>query len=959
MARDIGKARKADLSGHFAGEQHDALAPLVRFLIGARQLNDVEEGKTPGSGDTSLNLAAASGTDTEAYPAAHVMNNGHEGNGHTKPPAGELAPAPEAETDVFGDEVLRQPEQELTPASLEDVRDDAPAPGHETAIDVAPVSSSDTVHDDTLRAEPEGALAPEPEAAPISLDATEPGFALAPEAEEVSAADTVFDTRLPELEAAPPPVMPEAETRILTPRDVKREQELAPETEKLETGKLKLAPEDMGEPAVEEETSVVKNADDPEKITTKVDPNSAAAKAPQSGVMRDTVNFYNQTQALRDLLDGSPRPVPALPPGTMTTKIPAPGKPISRPDLEPLESDAGADELPVLGESLEPADLEPPAPPAPVPQPVQDDQDEQTRAFLRDEIAPVHSDTDEAPELPAAEESETADRKDTDRFRLADLRPADLPVPEGTDKIEKQPAPEGEPLLVAPEADAARRDTQKFFVSDLIGVATFKPAPKPVPLADESEPEEAAASSGSTTGSDTALDKTSSETESEPRPAAPLPRAREVATDFVVPRADSGTRIVPEMVAARTPAKPSEKITEKVKQEAANDTDKLPSPAEPQGGEETPVKKITDALTRRMRQERDETRKLIDEAEGVLLKLRQTPTSTRQARVEVAPAPSLSGLPAAPPPLPAAAEASSSAAQGLPPLEDIASATIHDLRLAEELLEASKAISAAQSTESKASAVLREVPAEPQGLTLRKALSQRDGNGHFKPAAETAASLEASGEPDGADVLTRIEQRLGGAARSLDEILNSTSAALKRVTGEITREEMEERRRAREQSRRPSRRDVLRSSLLDEEFASGLGDEPLPEKDPYEGLSLDELVAAASSLRQAVHDRDERVSRRRTASGRAIVEEEPLSRRTSARLAASALAEELERVRTEAIRRSTRVQNARESAKIAREDIGLELTQGPLWQTLVGIGGVTLFLTGLFIWVWYMMATRV
>ncbi|KAA0217998.1 hypothetical protein EDM80_02240 [bacterium] len=958
MARDIGKARKADLSGHFAGEQHDALAPLVRFLIGARQLNDVEEGKTPGSGDTSLNLAAASGTDTEAYPAAHVMNNGHEGNGHARPPAGELAPAPEAETDVFGDEILRQPEQELTPAPLEAAPDDAPTPGNETAIDVAPVSSSDTVHDDTLRAEPESALAPEPEAAPLSLDATEPGFALAPEAEEVSAADTVFDTRLPEPEAAPPTVRPEAETRILTPREVKREQELSPETDKLETGKLKLAPEDMGEPAVEEETSVVKSADDPEKITTKVDPNSAAAKAPQGGVMRDTVNFYNQTQALRDLLDGSPRPVPALPPGTTTTKIPVPGRPIAQADLVPLENDAGQDELPVLGESLEPADIEPPAPAPPVPQAVQDEHDEQTRAFLRDEIAPVHSDTDEAPELPAAEESEAADRKDTDRFRLADLRPADLPVPEGTDKIEKPPARAGEPLLVAPEADAARRDTQKFFVSDLIGVATFKPAPKPVPLADDSDPDEAAVSSGSTTGSDTALDRTSSETESEPRPAAPLPKAREVETDFVVPRPDSGTRIVPELVSARAPAKPSEKITEKVKQEEAKDTDKLPPPVEPEESAETPVRKITDALTRRMRQERDETRKLIDEAEGVLLKLRQTPTSTRQARVEAAPAPARSERAAVPPPMPEAAEAPSAAA-GLPPLEEIASATIHDLRLAEELLEASKAISAAQSTESKASAVLREVPAEPQGLTLRKALSQRDGNGHARPVAEPDMARAPSGEPDGADVLTRIEQRLGGAARSLDEILNSTSAALKRVTGEISREELEERRRAREQSRRPSRKDVLRSSLLDEEFASGLGDEPLPDKDPYEGLSLDELVAAASSLRQAVHERDERASRRRTASGRAIVEEEPLSRRTSARLAASALAEELERVRTEAIRRSTRVQSARESANIPRQDIGLELTQGPLWQTLVGIGGVTLFLTGLFIWVWYMMATRV
>ena len=36
--REIGKAKKGDLNGHFAGEQHDAVAPLVRFLVNARQM---------------------------------------------------------------------------------------------------------------------------------------------------------------------------------------------------------------------------------------------------------------------------------------------------------------------------------------------------------------------------------------------------------------------------------------------------------------------------------------------------------------------------------------------------------------------------------------------------------------------------------------------------------------------------------------------------------------------------------------------------------------------------------------------------------------------------------------------------------------------------------------------------------------------------------------------------------
>lgn len=68
----------------------------------------------------------------------------------------------------------------------------------------------------------------------------------------------------------------------------------------------------------------------------------------------------------------------------------------------------------------------------------------------------------------------------------------------------------------------------------------------------------------------------------------------------------------------------------------------------PSAESDSPVKKITDALTRRLRQERDETRKLIEEAEGVLLRLRQTPVSARQPKVEAPPAPQISAAQAEP-----------------------------------------------------------------------------------------------------------------------------------------------------------------------------------------------------------------------------------------------------------------------------------------------------------------------
>ncbi len=981
--REIGKAKKGDLNGHFAGEQHDAVAPLVRFLVNARQISEVEEGRAL-SNDGTVVISARS-QDTEAFPAViqRVQGNGHSGNGHSGNGHTEISLAPEGmepqpETDLFGDPV--EPQLQV---------------GSETALDLAPASSGDTVHDTEL------APHAEPESQPLSLDATEPGMML-----DSPASDTVFDTRLepetPAQESAPNPTppSPEAKTRIMTPRDVKpRAQELAPQELKIETGAIsRLSPEDdLLSHDAEDETSAEKKGAEAEKITTKVEPKPAPAQPGQ--VVRDTVNFYNQTMALRDLLESNARPAPNAVP-IATQKLPgpndAPGAPLATHKIPPppeLARAAEARAKPASAPAIMPLEVEPEPPvaaPVSAMEPALDVADAPSLDSLEPtamgEFEGAEPDTDstatrevkalpaEAPALSASDDHDEADRKDTDRFNLADLRPAELAQPEGTDKIDKSEFPREaeEPMRVADEDTASRRDTQRFFVSDLVGVATFKPAPKPVPLSDDVEDRDLT-SSGSTTGMEASLDKTSSGTD-EVEAAPPLPAPAVVKTDFAKPPVHSGTRIIPEYGApAPVQAAPkrtgsgrlrasdsqsAEKITEKVKQQeqppVSHDTDRVPAQS---AESDSPVKKITDALTRRLRQERDETRKLIEEAEGVLLRLRQTPVSARQPRVEAAPPvlvspaePELPPVEARPEPVPAhiddnepqpSAEPEEAFA-GLPPLEDVASATIHDLRLAEELLETSKALAA------------------------RKPESGRG------PAAESAPSDNGNGHDD---PLLRIERRLGGAAARVDEILSSTSAALERVTGALTREEFEERMRAREGERKPL---SLRKALSGAAIAA-----QEPEPDPYAEMSLSDLVSASSSgraqeaaavgapIEQRAVEEDAREARAknsrrilddepgepRSQSGRRIFEEEPLSRRTSARLAASSLSDDLSELLSQAAR-STRIHNAPKSDNIPREEANLELTEGPLWQSLLGIAGMSAFLVALLVWVWFLIASR-
>ena len=79
--REHGKAKKADLSGHFAGEQHDAVAPLARFLVNARQISEIEDGRALGNDGTVVMPARSQDTEAFAPLLQRAQDNGN-GNGH-------------------------------------------------------------------------------------------------------------------------------------------------------------------------------------------------------------------------------------------------------------------------------------------------------------------------------------------------------------------------------------------------------------------------------------------------------------------------------------------------------------------------------------------------------------------------------------------------------------------------------------------------------------------------------------------------------------------------------------------------------------------------------------------------------------------------------------------------------------------------------------------------------------
>ncbi len=891
MPRDLGKAKRDDLTGHFPGESADHVSGFATFLEGSGQLQPADTGSfEDGNGDNGRHGS----TDTEIAPYPG-------GNGHRTMPAA---------SDTVFDE---QPFAEMTPEPM-----------------------------DTAFMEPEPLLSPEPmhspaplapSAQPMSLD-VEPGELQSLDLSPVQELDSVPDLTSPELDTIDT-LDEEDETDYATAKQRKSLPTVRPRTDELpggkrpynpaerDTGMLEMQAEHLPEQdrlsvndllsdadSGEEETGlVVREGRDPEdeKITSKVDPRMDLDPRNPQSVVRDTVNFYNQTQSLNNTRgpQGPLRqPFPTISPNVVNSGQPLDLEPALEPDLAP--------------QPLEPAALD------------------------------------------AVDDIDEADRQDTDKFREEDRRPPRLPQPTGSEAATRIVASRGNepPQLdaVAPERHASGRDTQKFYVADILSRSETAAA-KSGETSGELQPADSGPPPGKQLGaSDTAADystRSRAERKRAERPDAgqqpePLPEPERVHTDFKQ-RAEyvASQRLVPELFAPDT-AEPDasffdseleasldtdaelddeldtqdeytdrepdpqgkDRITERVIKKPASEPaapviedqernfypdepevsvadvaePAVAEPPLPRGGttlrptlaehrpsdRRKPVsaasasgrkapesgRRITDALARRVREERQETMRLIQQAEEVAARLR---TASEQSRTDLE---AVSTRRAAP---------SADTAIEAPAVSE--SADLHDT---DEF----------------------EVVPQPAPVT---------------PPAEDAASTRPTGTtrsgrkrvPTRAigDLVDRIEHKLGGTPASLEDIIREASQRLDGVE--------------------------------------------LPLARPALPADLDELVAASSALREAVEAEWE--EDRRSGTHTAV----PVA------AASGRLSGDLESIWEEVDSRGRTGEIEGHLAGVAvSEDIGIGWTQEALWKTLVGISGVTFALGALFVYVLYSIFSR-
>ncbi|MBK8207174.1 MAG: hypothetical protein IPK87_10380 [Planctomycetes bacterium] len=892
MPRDLGKAKRDDLTGHFPGESAEHVSGFATFLEGSGQLQRADAGSfEDGNGDNGRHGS----TDTEVAPYPG-------GNGRR--------PVPAAQDTVFDE----QPFAEMTPEPMEPM--------------------------DAGFMEPEPLLSPEPlapAAQPMSLDA-EPADLQSMDLSPVQELDSVPDLTSPELDTIDS-AEEEDETDYATAKQRKSLPTVRPRTDELpggkrpydpaqrDTGMLEMQAErlpehdrlsvndlrsdaDSGNDSSEEETGLVvregRDTED-EKITSKVDPRiDLDPRNPQS-VVRDTVNFYNQTQSLNNTRgpQGSQRqPFPTISPNAVNSGRPLDLEPSLEPDLAP--------------EPMEPAALD------------------------------------------AVDDIDEADRQDTDKFREEDRRPPRLPQPTGSEAATRIVAGRGNepPQLdaVAPERQAAGKDTQKFYVADILSKSEPAQA-KSGDTSGELQPADSGPPPGKQLGtSDTAADystrsraerKRAERTDTGQRPE-PLPEPERVHTDFKQ-RAEyaSSERLVPELftpdsaepdasffdseIAAsldsddldaedeHTDREPlpqtKDRITERVLKKPASepaapviaaseenrernfypdepeisvaDFDDLAAaePPPPRGGttlrpslpehvsaqrpsdRRQPVaasasarkapesgRRITDALARRVREEREETMRLIQQAEEVAARLR---TASEQSRTDLE-----------------AVSARRAAASADTAFEEPVPGTdVHDT---DEFATIPPTPAVAPQTES---------TTDPESTSTRRSARKR-------------VPTRAIG-----DLVDRIEHKLGGTPASLEDIIREASQRLDGV-------------------------------------------EP-PAAQPAVDADVDELVAASSALREAVE---------------AEWEEDRLSGTHAAVPAAAVsgrLSGDLESIWEEVDSRGPTGEIEGHMAGIAAsEEIGIGWTQEALWKTLVGISGVTFALGALFVYVLYTIFSR-
>lgn len=499
--------------------------------------------------------------------------------------------------------------------------------------------------------ESSGRLEPADEIQPASSDAssgdtegiealkrdTEPSPLLAPEP-----LDNGHDTDV----LVPDPVPQALEPSLATPNAL---QPVSDDTGMLELDRedtvrdpdLALLPEDK-----DDDTSLKNDDEGEEKITAKVHPPVESLNRQPDPLLRDTVNFFNQTQNFSTARGGGINPTQSI-------------------SVDPDESRGGTTIRPISPQNL------------PVESSIEDADRRDTDKFNEDDRRPPTppQPTGSEPELSAestngeleaiADES-LASGKDTQKFFVADLAPK---AADDTDSslantvelrafnrdqvvsspvIEDDPLPEAEtprvadsPLLEpsAPVAASNDSDIELTAEPDLESLESIdqesvgsSTEPDMIETSDQST-EVSPAPSNEPTPTNAETTEPPTRTVSRPvipKATRPLPAPEDVE-DFEPPRATASQAIAPEYEASNVT--PLEPINESEPNDAGetvlvqpNDDERPTGNVSPRPGQEhttrrSKIRRITDNLTRRIEEERQETVALLRDAENLVRRL--------------------------------------------------------------------------------------------------------------------------------------------------------------------------------------------------------------------------------------------------------------------------------------------------------------------------------------------------
>ncbi|MCF6228122.1 MAG: hypothetical protein L3J82_05570 [Planctomycetes bacterium] len=821
---------------------------------------------------------------------------------------------------------------QLVPPAAEGKDTEISSRQENTETGIAPVEaaalSTETLEEPLLMGiEPEELLVPEPATLgaelspePASLEAmTEP-----------TSLDSVPDLTSPELDHLEededftdmPETLPASGS---LPTIAPEPQEITPSGQR-DTGLLEmdgappsvdasLKPEDLGiDPEEEEEeTSIQAEDEEAEKITSKVEHNRR--DDPDSSA-RDTVNFYNQTQRMpgtrainRDELDERA--------AEGTTALGA--MPHDEPELDDMAEEIGFDDEPLseppLVEAI-PADID-------------------------------LSDATPVSDLPAVAESES-ERKDTQKFFVADI-------------------------LSQPDNDASSSDTAIDTPTETAVRSSRQAVPEPLPLPDPEvvgdfaasddmlEPVEAseriipemvmmtdqAAVQPDHKSSDSTIDEaTAPEQESSLQISTDTNKV--TVTPETIPSQSALTRIVrkPEPEAAddsssddtapdyAEPEVETDKPEEELEGSDSTDAELIASDSRPTSSR---VRRITDALTRRLRVEKDETEKLIEAAEKVAQKLRDTSAASRtdleavnipKATIDVSsgdPSEEITARHAEVPSKHTSGRLGDllqmpvAEAEGTKPETEPENEPDELRRLAAALDRRTEKI---KESSRRKTANLAEEP-EPEfdenaetfrhprveDVEIDASLAQEPEP--VKPRKERVPTSAIS------SLLDRIEDKLGGGAADIEDLY--------------------------EESKSSDNLETDRNRLS---------------SDPYVDMDIDELVSASARMREVI-DEELNPSNRVTAKvpdrPSPITDPDSLSSRT-AKISGTPLAKNLDNLWNEVSSRQTGVLNkGRDSSVRRRDEIGIGWTQEALWLTLGVITVTAAAVSSVFVYIVFQM----